>query len=140
MVNFPWLSIITFTPLVGVFFILLIRGDEETTARNSRAIALWTSVVTFLVSIGIWINFDNTTSGFQFEEKVVWIPSLELSYHVGVDGISMFFVILATLLTVICILASWVSIVDRVKDYMMAFLILETLMVGMFSSLDLILF
>ena len=140
MVNFPWLSIITFTPLVGVFFILLIRGDEETTARNSRAIALWTSVVTFLVSIGIWINFDNTTSGFQFEEKVVWIPNLELSYHVGVDGISMFFVILATLLTVICILASWVSIVDRVKDYMIAFLILETLMVGMFSSLDLILF
>ena len=140
MVNFPWLSIITFTPLVGVFFILLIRGDEETTARNSRAIALWTSVVTFLVSIGIWINFDNTTSGFQFEEKVVWIPNLELSYHVGVDGISMFFVILATLLTVICILASWVSIVDRVKDFMIAFLILETLMVGMFSSLDLILF
>ena len=140
MVNFPWLSIITFTPLVGVFFILLIRGDEETTSRNSRAIALWTSVVTFLVSIGIWINFDNTTSGFQFEEKVVWIPNLELSYHVGVDGISMFFVILATLLTVICILASWVSIVDRVKDYMIAFLILETLMVGMFSSLDLILF
>ena len=140
MVNFPWLSIITFTPLVGVFFILLIRGDEETTARNSRAIALWTSVVTFLVSIGIWINFDNTTSGFQFEEKVVWIPNLELSYHVGVDGISMFFVILATLLTVICILASWISIVDRVKDYMIAFLILETLMVGMFSSLDLILF
>ena len=140
MINFPWLSIITFAPLVGVFFILLIKGDAETTARNSRAIALWTSVVTFLVSIGIWINFDNTTSGFQFEEKIVWIPNLELSYHVGVDGISMFFVILATLLTVVCILASWVSIVDRVKDYMIAFLILETLMVGMFSALDLILF
>jgi NADH-quinone oxidoreductase subunit M len=140
MNNFPWLSIITFAPLVGIFFILLIRGDEETTARNSRAIALWTSVVTFLVSLGIWINFDNSTSEFQFVEKAIWIPSLDVAYHVGVDGISMFFVILATLLTVICILASWVSITDRVKDYMIAFLFLETLMVGMFSALDLILF
>jgi len=140
MDNFPWLSIIIFAPLVGIFFILLIRGDEETTARNARAIALWTSVVTFLVSLGIWINFDNSTSEFQFVEKVIWIPSLDVAYHVGVDGISMFFVILATLLTVICILASWVSITDRVKDYMIAFLFLETLMVGMFSALDLILF
>jgi NADH-quinone oxidoreductase subunit M len=140
MNNFPWLSIIIFVPLVGIFFILLIRGDEETTARNTRAIALWTSVVTFLVSLGIWINFDNSTSEFQFVEKIIWIPSLDLTYHVGVDGISMFFVILATLLTVVCILASWVSITDRVKDYMIAFLFLETLMVGMFSALDLILF
>ena len=140
MNNFPWLSIIIFVPLVGIFFILLIRGDEETTARNARAIALWTSVVTFLVSLGIWINFDNSTSEFQFVEKIIWIPSLDLTYHVGVDGISMFFVILATLLTVVCILASWVSITDRVKDYMIAFLFLETLMVGMFSALDLILF
>jgi NADH-quinone oxidoreductase subunit M len=140
MNNFPWLSIIIFAPLVGIFFILLIRGNEETTARNARAIALWTSVVTFLVSLGIWINFDNSTSEFQFVEKVIWIPSLDLTYHVGVDGISMFFVILATLLTVVCILASWVSITDRVKDYMIAFLFLETLMVGMFSALDLILF
>jgi NADH-quinone oxidoreductase subunit M len=140
MNNFPWLSIIIFVPLVGIFFILLIRGDEETTARNTRAIALWTSVVTFLVSLGIWINFDNSTSEFQFVEKIIWIPSLDLTYQVGVDGISMFFVILATLLTVVCILASWVSITDRVKDYMIAFLFLETLMVGMFSALDLILF
>ncbi len=140
MSNFPWLSIIIFVPLVGIFFILLIKGDDETTARNARAIALWTSVVTFLVSLGIWINFDNSTSEFQFVEKVIWIPSLDLSYQVGVDGISMFFVILSTLLTVICVLASWVSITDRVKDYMIAFLFLETLMVGMFSALDLILF
>ena len=140
MNNFPWLSIVTFAPLVGIFFILLIRGDEKTTARNARAIALWTSLVTFLVSLGIWINFDNSTSEFQFVEKVIWIPSLDLTYHVGVDGISMFFVILATLLTVVCILASWVSIRDRVKDYMIAFLFLETLMVGMFSALDIVLF
>ena len=68
MNNFPWLSVVTFAPLVGVFFILLIRGDEKTTARNARAIALWTSGVTFLVSLGVWINFDNSTASFQFVE------------------------------------------------------------------------
>jgi NADH-quinone oxidoreductase subunit M len=140
MNNFPWLSVVTFAPLVGVFFILLIRGEEKTTARNARAIALWTSGVTFLVSLGVWINFDNSTASFQFVEKVVWMPGLNLAYHMGIDGISMFFVILSTLLTVICILASWLSITDRVKEYMIAFLVLETLMVGMFSALDLMLF
>ena len=140
MTNFPWLSVITFAPLVGVFFILLIRGDEETTARNARGIALWTSLVTFFVSLGVWINFDNTTASFQFVEKTVWMPGLNLAYHMGIDGISMFFVILSTLLTVICIAASWTTIKDRVKEYMIAFLVLETLMIGMFSALDLILF
>jgi NADH-quinone oxidoreductase subunit M len=140
MTNFPWLSVITFLPLLGVFFILLIRGDAETVARNARSGALWTSLITFAVSLGLWINFDNSTANFQFVEKVEWMPGLGLSYHLGIDGISMFFIILATLLTVLCILASWVSITDRVKEFMIAFLILETLMVGMFSSLDLILF
>ena len=140
MTNFPWLSVITFAPLVGVFFILLIRGDEETTARNARGIALWTSLVTFFISLGVWINFDNTTASFQFVEKTVWMPGLNLAYHMGIDGISMFFVILSTLLTVICIAASWTTIKDRVKEYMIAFLVLETLMIGMFSALDLILF
>jgi NADH-quinone oxidoreductase subunit M len=140
MTNFPWLSVITFLPLLGVIFILLIRGDAETVARNARSGALWTSLVTFAVSLGLWINFDNSTADFQFVEKVEWIPGLGLTYHLGIDGISMFFIILATLLTVLCILASWVSITERVKEFMIAFLILETLMVGMFSSLDLILF
>jgi NADH-quinone oxidoreductase subunit M len=140
MVDFPWLSVVIFAPLVGVFFILLIRGEEELTAGNVRGIALWTSVVTFFVSLGLWFNFDNSTASFQFIEKIIWIPGLDLSYHVGVDGISIFFVILSTLLTVICIFASWVAIVDRVKEYMIAFLLLETLMIGMFSALDLMLF
>jgi NADH-quinone oxidoreductase subunit M len=137
---FPWLSIVTFLPLLGVFFILLIRGDAETVARNARSGALWTSLITFAVSLGLWINFDSSTANFQFTEKVEWMPGLGLSYHLGIDGISMFFIILSTLLTVLCIAASWVSITERVKEFMIAFLILETLMVGMFSSLDLILF
>ena len=95
MDNFPWLSAVIFTPLVGVFFILLIRGDQETIARNSRGVALWTSVVTFFVSLGLWFNFDNNTSKFQFEEKFVWLENLDLAYHLGIDGISLFFVLLS---------------------------------------------
>ena len=140
MDNFPWLSAVIFTPLLGVFFILLIRGDQETIARNSRGVALWTSLVTFFVSLGLWFNFDNNTSKFQFEEKFMWLENLDLAYHLGIDGISLFFVLLSTLLTILCILASWTTITDRVKEYMIAFLLLETLMVGMFSSLDLVLF
>ncbi|HIN74608.1 MAG TPA: NADH-quinone oxidoreductase subunit M [Rhodospirillales bacterium] len=140
MTNFPWLSVITFAPMIGVLFILLIRGNPEVEARNTRAVALWTSLITFAVSLGIWVKFDNAIVGFQFEEKAVWIESLGLSYHLGVDGISMFFILLSTLLTVLCIAASWISITDRVKEYMISFLVLETLMIGMFSALDLVLF
>ena len=140
MTNFPWLSVITFAPMIGVLFILLIRGNPEVEAKNTRAVALWTSLITFAVSMGIWIKFDNAIVGFQFEEKAVWIESLGLAYHLGVDGISMFFILLSTLLTVLCIAASWISITDRVKEYMISFLVLETLMIGMFSALDLVLF
>ena len=140
MTNFPWLSVITFAPMIGVFFILLIRGNPEVEARNTRAVALWTSLITFAVSMGIWVKFDNAIVGFQFEEKAVWMESLGLAYHLGVDGISMFFILLSTLLTVLCIAASWISITDRVKEYMISFLVLETLMIGMFSALDLVLF
>ena len=140
MTNFPWLSVITFAPMIGVLFLLLIRGNPEVEARNTRAVALWTSLITFAVSMGIWVKFDNAIVGFQFEEKAVWMESLGLAYHLGVDGISMFFILLSTLLTVLCIAASWISITDRVKEYMISFLVLETLMIGMFSALDLILF
>ena len=140
MNTFPWLSVITFAPMSGVLFILLIRGNPEVEARNTRAVALWTSLITFAVSLGIWVKFDNAIVGFQFEEKAVWMESLGLAYHLGVDGISMFFILLSTLLTVLCIAASWISITDRVKEYMISFLVLETLMIGMFSALDLVLF
>ena len=140
MTNFPWLSVITFAPMIGVLFILLIRGNPEVEARNTRAVALWTSLITFAVSMGIWVKFDNAIVGFQFEEKAVWMESLGLAYHLGIDGISMFFILLSTLLTVLCIAASWISITDRVKEYMISFLVLETLMIGMFSALDLVLF
>lgn len=140
MIDFPILTLTTFLPLIGALAILLIRGDEKIVARNARATALWTSLATFVVSIFLWVGFDNSTADFQFVEKVSWIPSFGINYHMGVDGISVFFVLLSTFLTPICILASWESIQHRVKEYMIAFLVLETLMVGMFCALDFILF
>lgn len=135
------LSIITFLPLVGVFFILVfIRGDEEAVARNARYTALWTSLVTFAVSLTLWFGFDRGTAEFQFVEEYAWIPSLGLTYRMGVDGISVLFVLLSTLLTPLCILASWEAVKTRVREYMVAFLVLETLMVGMFCALDFMLF
>ncbi len=140
MSDWPLLSLVTFLPLVGVAFILLSRGSEEIVARNARSIALWTSLITFLVSILLWTGFDNDSADFQFVETVPWIPAYGITYHMGVDGISMFFVLLSTFLTPICVLASWQAIQTRVKEYMVAFLVLETLMVGMFAALDFVLF
>ena len=137
----PWLSIVTFTPLVGaVLILLLVRGSPEDVARNARWSALWTSGITFFISLFIWVNFDTSTHAFQFVENAPWMPEYRINYHMGVDGISMFFVLLSTLLTPICIGASWNAIRDKVKEYMVAFLVLETMMVGMFCALDFVAF
>lgn len=140
MSSWPILSLVTFLPLVGALFCLVVSGPKEAVDRNCRSVALVTSLVTFLISILLWVRFDPTKAGFQFEEHLAWVPALNIGYHVGIDGISLFFVLLATLLTPICILASWESIQVRVKEYMIAFLVLETFMVGMFCALDLALF
>ncbi len=140
MSSWPILSLITFLPLVGALFCLIVNGPKEAVDRNCRSVALVTTLATFLISLLLWIRFDPTKAGFQFEEKVAWVPALNIGYHAGIDGISLFFVLLSTLLTPICILASWESIKVRVKEYMIAFLVLETFMVGMFCALDLALF
>ncbi|HBA43267.1 MAG TPA: NADH-quinone oxidoreductase subunit M, partial [Alphaproteobacteria bacterium] len=139
MSNWPLLSLITFLPSVGALFILMIRGEDALVARNARMVALWTTLFTFLLSLFLWIDFDVTTADFQFVEKHEWLGG-NITYHMGVDGISMLFVILTTFLMPLCILASWEAITTRVKDYMIAFLVLETLMIGVFSALDLVLF
>src|SRR5690242_17535188 len=139
MTDWPILSAVTFLPLVGVLLILFIRDDNESARRNIRAIALWTTIATFIVSLLIWAGFDNSVPGFQMVEKVNWLDS-GISYHMGVDGISMLFVILTTFLMPLSILASWEAIEKRVKAYMIAFLILETLMIGVFCALDIVLF
>jgi len=138
--HLPILSLITFLPVLGALFIFTIRGDEEMVVRNSRQLALWTSLVTFIISVVLILLFDPDTAGFQFVETKQWISGLGIQYYMGVDGISVWFVLLSTFLTPLCVLASWASIRSHVKEYMIAFLVLETMMVGMFCALDFVLF
>ena len=133
--NAPILSIVTFLPLAGALFIAFLPRDATT---NARYVALWTTLITFAVSIFIWTNFDAASPGFQFVEERAWLGPIK--YKMGVDGISMLFVILTTFLMPLCVLASWFSIEHRVKEYMIAFLVLETLMIGVFCAQDLVLF
>lgn len=139
MTDWPILSAVTFLPLIGAAFIFLIRGDDDAAHQNARYVALWTTTITFLISMLIWFDFDNSTADFQFVEKHAWLGGI-FTYYMGVDGISMLFVILTTFLLPICILASWESVTKRVREYMIAFLILETMVIGVFCSLDLMLF
>ncbi|HEU5046965.1 MAG TPA: NADH-quinone oxidoreductase subunit M [Rickettsiales bacterium] len=130
------LSVLIFLPLVGVAFILLTGACEKT----SKTVALLVTLVDFALSIPLWLNFDNSTSGFQFQETHSWFEGAHISYHLGIDGISLFMVLLTTFLMPLCILCSWEAITKRVREYMIVFLVLETLMIGVFASLDLLLF
>src|SRR6266849_999473 len=142
MSHWPLLSLVTFLPLVGVGFMMTARGDEAVVARNARNIALSTSLIVFLLSILLWTGFDPTTAAFQFVERARWITigGVTINYHMGIDGISLFFVLLSTLLTVLCILSSWNSVHNQIREYMISFLVLETMMVGIFCALDFVLF
>jgi NADH-quinone oxidoreductase subunit M len=139
MASWPILSVTTFLPLVGALFIMLMGGEDEAVKRNARWVALWATLITLAVSLLIAWRFDPSSAEFQFVERRPWLAGT-IMYHMGVDGISLPFVILTTGLMPICILASWQAIQTRVKEYMVAFLVLETLMIGTFSSLDLVLF
>jgi len=137
--NWPVLSVVTFLPLFGALLVmLLVRGNERLARGTARWIALWSTLVTFAISLVMVWRFDSGSAEFQFVEKADWLGIA--SYHMGVDGISLPFVILTTGLMPLCILASWTVIQTRVKEYMIAFLVLETLMVGTFAALDLVLF
>ena len=137
MSNLPILSSVIFLPLLGSLIIFFIKKNYE---NNIKWAALWTSFATFILSLFLWIGFDESFSGYQFEEIKTWHIGFNFSYHIGVDGISLFMILLSTLLTPICILSSWENIKFNIKEYMISFLILETLMVGMFSCIDLFLF
>ena len=139
MASWPILSVTTFLPIAGALLIVLLCGNNDAGNRNARWIALWTTLVTFAVSLVLIWRFDASSPEFQFVEKAKWLSSFA-NYHMGVDGISLPFVILTTALMPFCIIASWETIEVRVKEYMIAFLVLETLMVGTFSALDLVLF
>ncbi|PPR29500.1 MAG: NAD(P)H-quinone oxidoreductase chain 4 1 [Alphaproteobacteria bacterium MarineAlpha9_Bin1] len=139
MTNWPILSLMIFIPFFGAIIISLIGGDPKTVSSNSKIVALWTSLVVLILSIFSWITMP-TDGEFYFLEELDLISSIGLSYRLGVDGISLVFILLSTFLVPLCILASWKSITFRVREYMILFLILETLLIGTFCALDLILF
>ena len=139
MFGFGILSCIVFLPLVGAAFILALRGDDEATLNNARFAALATTLIVFVLTLVAYGRFDTSSSAFQLVEEKSWFGS-GLVYKLGVDGVSIPFLLLTAFLMPLCIAASWKSITYRVKDYMIAFLVLETLMLGVFAALDLVLF
>ena len=139
MTTFPFLTVLTILPLLGALFIATLQGDEATVARNAKWTALWTALVTFVLSFTLIINFDASNPAFQFMERIVWFAPANIYYVRGVDGISIWFVLASSLLTISAILCSWKTITARVPLYYIAMMILLTMMIGVFSSLDLIL-
>jgi NADH-quinone oxidoreductase subunit M len=136
-VGFPILSLITFLPLFGVLGILFVKAEKEALIKW---LALGVAVANFLLSLPLFFYFQPEAAAMQFVENVPWIPSLGVSYHLGVDGISLLLVLLTTLLSAVAILSSWAAITDRVKEYYVFMLLLEMGMIGVFIALDLFLF
>jgi NADH-quinone oxidoreductase subunit M len=137
--GFPILSLITFLPLAGVVYLATLRGDSAAVARNARFGALWGSLITFGLSLYLWVRFDPAQAGFQFVEADSWLSGLDVQYRMGVDGISVLLIVLTTFLTPIAVLSSW-SISVRVREFMIAMLLLEAMTVGMFAANDLVVF
>ncbi|HEX9402751.1 MAG TPA: NADH-quinone oxidoreductase subunit M [Anaeromyxobacter sp.] len=133
------LTVVTFLPAAGALALVLLPGTE---ARQHKALALALSVLTFLVSLGLWFGFDASPAApeFQFEQFVPWVASIGIGYHVGLDGVALLLVMLTTVLAPIVILSTWKAVEDRVKEFMIALLVLETAMIGTFGALDLVLF
>jgi NADH-quinone oxidoreductase subunit M len=136
---FPVLSLLIWLPLAGAVLIFTLRGTEVAVARNARFIALWTSLIVLILAIVMLIGFNPRYGGFQLTEYAAWLPDFHVAYRLGVDGISLFFIALTALLTPIVVLASWAEN-RRVRDYMAAFLLLECMTIGMFASLDFLMF
>jgi NADH-quinone oxidoreductase subunit M len=131
------LSLLIIVPIIGAVLALLIPRDREELIKWS---ALLTSLVNLLVSLPLYFNFNSAASDYQFEEFAFWIPALNINYHLGIDGLSLFLVLLTTFLSAVAVLSSWTAITERVKEYMALMLLLEAAMVGVFVSLDLFLF
>jgi NADH-quinone oxidoreductase subunit M len=140
MASWPLLTLVTFLPLAGVLAILILRGSDADVARNARWIALWTALVDLALAIAVWGNFDPARADFQLVEEARWLPDFNITYRLGVDGISLFFVLLSSFLTPLCIISAWAAVRVRVREYMIAFLVLETFLIGTFCALDLFVF
>ena len=138
MINFPIISFLILLPSIGALFLFFTRSKKENNL-TVKYVALFTSLVNFLLSIYLWILFDKTTSDFQFVEDRVWIENF-INYKVGVDGISILFILLTTFITPLCIISVNNSIKTRLTEFLIAVLIMESFMIGVFCSLDLVVF
>ena len=137
--NFPILSAIIFIPLIGALFILITRGNQKNVEKNSKYVAIFSSSANFLLSLFLWYSFDTSTADFQFVEKKNWIEGF-INFQLGVDGISILFILLTTFIAPICIFSGIQSIKYKIKEFLVAILVMETLMLGVFCSLDLVIF
>ena len=137
--NFPILSAIVFIPLIGAIFVFLTRGNLKNTEKNSKYVAIFSTLVNFFLSLYLWYSFDKTTSNFQFVEKREWIDGF-INFQLGVDGISILFILLTTFIAPICVFSGISSIKFKIKEFLIAILLMETLMLGVFCSLDLVIF
>ena len=137
--NFPILSAIIFIPLIGAFFIFVTKGVQKNVEKNSKYVAIFSSLTNFLLSIFLWYSFDTTTADFQFVEKKNWIEGF-INFQLGVDGISILFILLTTFIAPVCIFSAIHSIKFKIKEFLIAILVMETLMLGVFCSLDLVIF
>ena len=135
--DWPILSIVIWLPIIGG---LLVLGSGDRAPNVSRWLALVVSIATFLLSLPLWTQFDSTTASMQFVEKVAWIPTYDIYYYLGIDGISMPLIILTTFITVLVVIAGWEVIQYKPSLYMAAFLVMEGVMVGVFAALDSMLF
>jgi NADH-quinone oxidoreductase subunit M len=133
--SFPILSTTIFLPLIGAILILLMRNEKAV-----KVTAFITGIITFIVSLILYFNFNPNTYRFQFGEHMPWIPGYNINYTLGIDGITIFLILLTTILAPICVLCSWTAIKERVKEFMFCILMMETAMIGVFCSLDFILF
>ncbi len=137
--NFPILSAIIFIPLIGAFFIFVTKGEQKNVERNSKYVAIFTSLTNFFLSILLWYFFDNSTPDFQFIEEKKWMAGF-INFQLGIDGISMLFILLTTFIAPLCIFSGIHSIKFMIKEFFIAILMMETLMLGVFCSLDLVIF
>ena len=124
-------------PLIGALILLCVPSSNSPILK---AIALNSSCTVYIMSLFLWTFFNKSIGSFQFVNKVLWIPYLNLNFSIGIDGISLFFILLTTLLIFLCILISWTSVKIYIKEFLIAFLVLEFFLIGVFSILDLLLF
>ena len=137
--NFPILSAIIFIPLIGAFFIFITRGSQKNVEENSKYVAIFSSLTNFLLGLFLWYSFDSSTSNFQFVEEKYWMGGF-INFKLGIDGISILFILLTTFISPICIFSGIHSIKFKIKEFFIAILVMETLMLGVFCSLDLVIF